>query len=66
MDSLRKAVELALKEKGIDVQQGYNKLAKNTNLIKPTVKLTGNIINKGIKHKDHIIEVPTSKTESEE
>lgn len=65
MDNLRKAVELALKKKGIDVQQGYNKLAENTNLIRPTVKLTGNIVNKGIKHKDHTVEIPTSKKDEQ-
>ena len=64
MDIIAKAVAEALAKKGIDVQQGYNKLAENTNIIKPTVKLTGKIVNKGIKHIDHTIEVATTKKES--
>jgi len=64
MDILTKAIAEALAEKGIDVQQGYNELGKSTKLIKPTVKLTGKIVNKGIKHTDHTIEVATTKKES--
>jgi hypothetical protein len=65
MDEIAKAVKKALANKGIDVQNEYNKIGKSGKLmganIPPNRTRNRSHIHKGILHKDHNIEKPVTK-----
>jgi hypothetical protein len=68
MFEINKAVKKALAEKGIDVQNEYNK-ATNERVciisIPPNKGSKRNYLHKGILHKDHIIQKSTGKENNE-